>query len=299
MAMDVRLDSSGEEIVLYFDIETEGLHAQTFGNALLAFDEVYRAINAVINPGVEVEIEFLRSDRGSVRAVLKALTKDTSDLITHPVSLIIFPFLLSIFVNWLTVDHVTIIVKDDSYIVEHDGERIVLPRGAEHKAKRAVHDPAVRRSVKNFFAVVDSDPSVKSVDFRPASSPSKPTIPIQRAEFKSVLTSLEVVLPEPETERKQVHRRQSLIVLTAALESSKRKWQFLWNGVKIWADITDPDFFSKVAAHDYEFGHGDQLLVDLEVDQELNKLVGAYENRAYHVLKVHSQTKGSKQLDML
>ena len=69
MAIDVVLERGGEEVVLYFDIEREGLHAQTFGSALRSFDVLYRAINAVINPGVEVEREFRRSDQGSVRAV--------------------------------------------------------------------------------------------------------------------------------------------------------------------------------------------------------------------------------------
>ena len=95
MPIDVVLDSGGEEIVLYFDIATEGLHTQTFGNALLAFDELYRAINAVINPGVEVEVEFIRSDQGSVRTVLKAVKRDAQSLIERPISNIVWPFFVS------------------------------------------------------------------------------------------------------------------------------------------------------------------------------------------------------------
>ena len=126
MAVDIALDRSGEEILLYFDISTEGLHAQTFGNALLAFDELYRSINAVINPGVEIQIEFIRSDQGSVRAVLKALKKDAQELIAKPLSLIIVPFLLGVLATWLLDDKITITVNDDSYVVQRGHERIVL-----------------------------------------------------------------------------------------------------------------------------------------------------------------------------
>lgn len=298
MAGDIALDRSGEEILLYFDISTEGLHAQTFGNALLAFDELYRAINAVINPGVEVEIEFIRSDQGSVRAVLKALKKDANDLIEKPLSLIVLPFLIAILVTWLMDQKVSITVNDDSYVVEHGHEQIVLPRDAQQKAERAESDTAVRRSARNFFAICEADPSVKSVDFRSPRAPTQENIPVDREKFQIIREMSNLVFSELEKTRTQNYYRQTVVLLTAVLEKSKRKWQFLWSGQKIWADITDPDFFTKLATHEYEFGQGDQLLVDLVADQELNQVVGAYQNRAYHIVKVHSHTKGPKQPSM-
>src|SRR4051812_39255203 len=124
MSMDLVLDASGEEIILYFDIESEGLDAQTFGNALILFDELYRSINAILNPGVEIEIEFIRSDRGSIRAVLKSLKKDTKTLLDAPFLYVVFPFLLSILANAVTSSDVMIIVKDDSYVVQHGSKQI-------------------------------------------------------------------------------------------------------------------------------------------------------------------------------
>jgi hypothetical protein len=300
MAIDIALDSNGEEIVLYFDISTEGLHAQTFGNALLAFDEIYRAINAVINPGVEVEVEFIRSDQGSVRAVLKALKKDADNLIKQPLSLIVFPFLIGILTAWLTSEKINIVVNDNSYIVEHGSERIVLPRDAEKKAERVEKDTSVRRSVRNFFSIVEADPSVKSVDFRTPQAPTQAVIPVGRDQFPIIRELPELVLPELQKLRQQTYYRQNLVLLTAVLEKSKkRKWQFLWSGQKIWADINDEDFFTKLATHEYEFGQGDQLVVDMVADQELNEIVGAYATKSYHIIKVHSHAKGPKQFSML
>jgi hypothetical protein len=69
MSTELTLESSDEEILLYFKIAGEGLDAQTFANSLLAFDELYRAINAIANPGREIEVDFIRSDVGSIRAI--------------------------------------------------------------------------------------------------------------------------------------------------------------------------------------------------------------------------------------
>jgi len=51
--------------------------------------------------------------------------------------------------------------------------------------------------------------------------------------------------------------------------------------------------------HEYEFGQGDSLVIDLVAEQELNDFVHAYETKNYHVVKVHSHTRGSKQPSML
>jgi hypothetical protein len=297
--MDIAIESSGEEIVLYFKIDAEGVDAQTFGNALISFDELYRAINGILNPGVEVEIEFIRSDRGSIRAILRSFKKDTETLLEHPFLYVIFPFLLSILANTLTSENVKIVVNDDSYIVKHGSREIVLPRDAQQKATRVERDPSVRRSVRNFFSVVESDPNIKAVDFRRPDVPDEPVIPIEREKFGVLRELPEISEPELPQHKQETYYRQRVVVLTAVLEKTKRKWQFLWNGQKIWADIRDDNFFEKLILHEYEFGQGDSLVVDLIAEQELNQFVKAYETKSYHVSKVHSHGKAPKQPTML
>jgi hypothetical protein len=207
--------------------------------------------------------------------------------------------LLNILSNWVTSDSIKIVVNDDSYVVEHGSERIVLPRNAEQKVQRVENDPAVRRTVRKFFSVIESDQNVRSVDFRSPRVPDEPVIPIERGKF-AVLTELPDVLPPDLPKHKdQPHYRQRVVVVTAVLEKTRRKWHFLWNGQKISADIQDNEFFEKLAQHEYEFGQGDTLLVDLTADQELNEILRAYETKGYHITKVHSHTKGPKQPSML
>jgi hypothetical protein len=300
MSMDIAVASDGEEIVLYFSINAEGVDAQTFGNALISFDGLYRAINGVLNPGLEIEIEFIRSDQGSIRAVLRSLKKDTQSLLKHPFLYAVYPFLIAILANTVTSQDVKVIINDDSYVVKTANQEIILPRQAEHKATQTQRDPSVRRSMRNFFAVVESDPNIKAVDFRQPSVPDQPVIPIGREKFAVLRELPEIAEPELPKEKQETLFHQRVVVVTAVLEKSmKRKWQFLWNGLKFWADIHDADFFEKLFLHEYEFGQGDALVVDLVVEQELNEFVHAYENKNYHVIKVHSHIRGPKQPSML
>lgn len=300
MSMEFVAESGGqEEIILHFTIDADGVDAPTFGNALIAFDGLYRAISGVLNPGLEVEIEFIRSDQGSIQAVLRCFRSDTASLLKRPFLYIVYPILIAVIAGYLTSQDVKVIVNDDSYIVESGHEQIVLPREAQHKTAEAERHPAVRHSIRQFFSVVDSDPHIKGVDFRSPRVPDEPAIPIGREQFALLRDLPEVPEPDLPKYKQETYPRQRVVVVTAVLEgSTTRKWQFLWNGLKIRADIHDVDFFDKLALHEYEFGQGDSLVVDLIADQELNEFVHAYENKGYHVTKVYSHTQGPKQPSM-
>jgi hypothetical protein len=298
MSTELTLESSDEEILLYFKIAGEGLDAQTFANSLLAFDELYRAINAVANPGQEIEVDFIRSDVGSIRAIIRIFKKDTQTLLRAPVTLLILPILIAVVVTKVMSDPINITVNDDSYVVQQGAEKVVLPRSAAGVVRHVDNDVAVRRTIRKFFSVVESDPNVSAVDFRLPQLPDAPVIPIGKDQFAVLRT-----LPEPELaklpkKREEPYSHVPVVVLTAVLEKSKRKWQFLWNGHKIAADIRDDAFFAKLANHEYEFGQGDTLTVDLVAEQELNELVGAYENKSFYIAKVHRHSKGPKQEPM-
>jgi len=302
MSTEVALTSDREEIVLYLRIAAEGVDARTFGNALISFDGLYRAIDEILNPGreIEIEIEFIRSDQGSIRALIRSFKKDKQTLVDHPALYIVFPFLIAIMANYIASRDVKVVVTDYSYIVKSGNQEIILPRQAEHKAIEVQREPSVRRLVRNFFAFVESDPHIKCVDFRAPNAPDQALIPIEREKFAVLRDLPEAAEPELPKIKQQTYLHQYVVVVTAVLEkSTKRKWQFLWNGLKIKAEIHDTDFFEKLLLHEYEFGQGDSLVIDLVADQELNEFAHAYETKSYHVLKVHSHSRGPKQPSML
>jgi hypothetical protein len=293
------LDAEAEEILLYFDIEGAGLDTQTFAHSLLSFDELYRAINNVANPDRDVEVEFVRSDQGSLRAIIRVFTRDGQSLIKAPITLLILPFLLGIIVNKITSDDINIIINEDSYVVEKGHEKIVLPKSKKPLEDLVEKDPAVRRTLRKFFSVVESDPNIKSIDFRVPREPNLPIIPIPRDQFVALRDLPEIVDDELPKSREQPYIRVPVVVVAAVLVKTKRKWEFLWSGHKISAEIRDDSFFEKLANHEYEFGQGDVLLVDLIAKQELNPSIKAYENKAFYISKVHKHTKGPRQAPLL
>lgn len=300
-------EQQNEEIVLFLGGDFSGIHAQTFANALVAFDEFYRSVGFVISPELEFELLLTQTEGGSFKAYIKAVRKDAKSLLEKPVTNVITPILIGVLFLWLSNEKVVIKEGLDSYIVEKGGEKIVLPKypaagefpkNPTEIVKKASRDSSVRRSAKRLIEACELDPEVKEFDIRPSRAPNTPILPIKREHFVVIRGLPDEVLDDIPEVRRRKYYRQRAIVVTAVLEKTKRKWEFLWEGNKINANILDDNFFDKLANHEYEFGQGDVLTIDLEVEQKLNPYIRAYENKLYHVTKVHSHSKGPKQRRM-
>ena len=81
----------------------------------------------------------------------------------------------------------------------------------------------------------------------------------------------------------------------AILVRSARKWQFVWNGIKISAAISDESFYESLARHEYEFGKGDIIDETLRIFQRKDDETGVYINTRYEVIKVHRRIPGPRQ----
>jgi hypothetical protein len=65
----------GDQIVIHFGGSLTSVDAYTFGNALVAFADMIRSVNTIINPGQNIEIRLEAVGPGSFRAVIRRLTK--------------------------------------------------------------------------------------------------------------------------------------------------------------------------------------------------------------------------------
>jgi hypothetical protein len=55
------------------------------------------------------------------------------------------------------------------------------------------------------------------------------------------------------TSRLKDQRNPGSTVIKFVFEKGTRKWQFVWNQIKIYAPITDDEFFIKLASCEYIF----------------------------------------------
>lgn len=164
-----------------------------------------------------------------------------------------------------------------SKITAQDGSTIIVMGGVKNLY---VNCPQVSEAVNSSFEALDNDPRIESMSI---SSDGEATFSADRSEFGMIASS-----PSYESgNTKTVEEETTLTVVKPVLErSTTRKWEFVWRGTKVTANISDKDFMDRL--DDELFGIGTSMDVRLKIIQELDERLKTFINKRYEVVKVHS-----------
>ena len=90
---------------------------------------------------------------------------------------------------------------------------------------------------------------------------------------------------------REVISNERLIVIKPVLENtSRKKWEFLWNNISIKAAILDSSFINNTLAKQ-AFGIGTVMDVELDITQEFSEDLQAFTNKKYEIKEVIDVTK--------
>ena len=163
-----------------------------------------------------------------------------------------------------------------------------------YNRKHAMKNPAtIEHHISRGFGILEEDPSITDFGVTRHLDDKTPLASIPRGDFDT-LSQYANVLETVEGAR-VIEQREKIIILRAILARGNRKWQFVWNGIKISAPILDDTFYDALARHEYEFGQGDILDVLLEIYQERDEATGVYFNKGYQIRHVFGRVPGYRQ----
>jgi hypothetical protein len=288
-----------DEFVLHFGGRPNEVDAFTFSNSLIAIGEALQEINKQLYPDMNVSVTIEGVGPGSFRAKIVTAGRSIGGLFKRRAPDLLINILASIiFVKFLQgyidpAPPMQIIINDDSVVVQRGADRVIVPRNVWDAKERLPKPAEVQKHIARTFEVVREDPSVTEFGILSHIHDETPIAIIPRIHFDDLARI------EPESERDEAHRssdqRARLVVLRAIFERSARRWQFVWNGIRISASIIDPTFFDKLASREYIFGQGDILDVTLRIHQRKDDVAGAYINEAYEIVEVHGVEHGPRQ----
>ncbi len=176
-------------------------------------------------------------------------------------------------------------------------DRIIIPK-ATWEAKEKIKNPKViEHHISTAFSVMAEDPSVSDFGIASSLSDPSPIGTINRSQFAAIARQYEE--KEDDKNKKFQDERTKLTVLKLVFERGNRKWQFVWNGIRISAPIKSDEFFDKLATREYDFSQGDVLDVTLRVHQVRDEISGVFINSDYEVIAVHGLEKMPRQRDLL
>lgn len=285
-----------EALVLHFETEGRRINAYTFASTLIAIADAAKAANVSLNPGYEIEVVVEAVGPGSFRATIRGIYKSRAGVFTAQAAAAIVLGVLGNYIyerTFAVEDSVKIEINTNEVIIRRGDDRVVVPRNVYDATRLVEKNDAFPKAVSRALGAVASDENVSGLALVSRIDAPPPEIVIKRnllqvASLQSIEAPNNRIIPEI----------VDLQILKAILERSKRKWEFMWRGVKISAPITDKQFYIDFFAHDITIAPGDILNVTLHVYQEKDSVTGIYRNSRYEVVQVHGHTPRVKQLKL-
>jgi hypothetical protein len=215
-----------ESVVIYFDSTQSRINAYTLASTLVAFADAAKLANADLNHGYDIEIVVEALGGGSFRTKLVAVYTKANNLFSQHVLLsIVLGVVVSHFVEkalWPDKSP-QIRIETDEVVFEDGSTQVVIPRQVYDAGKKIGEQARFKQAIAKIAEKVVADDS------------PRPALIVDRAQL-IVLASGSA---EDEEDRRVVEEQCELQIVGAILVPGRRKWEFIWRGVKITAPILD------------------------------------------------------------
>lgn len=141
--------------------------------------------------------------------------------------------------------------------------------------------------------MIEKDNNITSFGFTKNLSDTDPDIVISRDRFGLLSAPF-----EPVDSQREIQEIADLQIKRAILERSKRKWEFIWRGIKISAPVLDNKFYDDFFAHKITVAPGDSLEAVLKIYQSRDDDTGIYINTRYEVVEVNKHLPRQAQAEI-
>lgn len=285
-----------DSVVLYFDTENTTINAYTLASTLVAIADAAKAANSSLNAGHNVEIVVEALGPGSFKAKIAAVYTESKNIFSFQLVAGVVIGLLSNYIYERTFavdDSIRVEIHTEEVLIEKGQERIVVPRNIYDATREAEKNPKFSDSIDRAFKSIANDSRVKGIGLVKSMDSERPEIILPRGEL--LASTGEAIEVEVEGVR-VISETADLQILKAILQRGKRKWEFMWRGIKISAPVTSDAFYNEFFSHDITIAPGDSLEVNLEIKQVLDADTGIYANKSYEVTDVFAHHPRLKQV---
>lgn len=282
-----------EELKIHFGVDEHYINASTLSQSLINITDLIRTIDLVINPGYEIEILVEGTGPGSFRIDIRKGLNNLRHNIFNADNFKNFAIGIFTTMVWEMANPekpIVVINNDKEYILQRGDERIVLPKNAEQYYDSIKRNDSINNALSKTFETIKQDKRIHYMEFSPTNNIDNASVYVERERFDNF------ILTENNDDLKEEIITTKLTIIRAVLEKGNRKWQFLWNGIKISAPIKDESFYSDFAAHNITIAPGDNLEVSLKIIKIKDADSQLYFNKDYEVAKVirHNSNNSSQ-----
>jgi hypothetical protein len=274
-------------ISLYFDIEQgESPDLEVIAQASIAWSRLLKEIGSIVDPSVELRVEFLSGTIGSrsINSIVRAVQKVANDnpWTVGPLLTIASVFLLG------PVDHLSGHMTDAlSELVGHKHTETIDDESIEKIAKRVLELEKNRNAVElrqEVYKHSNKEPKIKGLGTSDQIG-QKPLVIIPRSEFqaRSGITEEVVESVERKTEWK---RDYPVTIVRSYSKAEPRRWRFADGRGEFSATMLDPELLEliRLGHSGIEVGEGVEIRIDLRI--KLERVGGVWHEKSLDVMHV-------------
>lgn len=277
-----------KKIIIRFEGQTHQVDVNTLTSSLLVFSESLKEINKDIGSGksIEIKIEALHPGSFEIHTIVNAVAENNLLTAIAQIGGVASTIGLAYqgvvrLRSWLKKE------KKEIEVVEIGGDKTTIKTksGDVFICSNVVYNiyntnQIVNDHISDQFRILEEDPAIEGLTI----ASDGEVVNISKEDFSGLAEKIDVT---DHNKKKEIKERQKVIVVKPVLENSTtRRWEFIWNGNKISANITDVAFLERMEQGEYRFGTGDTMVVDLQINQVLNPVYDAWVNESYQIALV-------------
>lgn len=285
------------KIEIKFGGELHEINVDLLVESLVSYSLVTQEAAAYIAPGSIVNIKVQTPKEGSFTIVLDLITENTPSLFTREnlqlaANLVVVVGGLYGLKKWLSIKGKPEVVKekeDESIEIRNKNGSIVIDKRVYNIYRNSVN---TRENLRKTFTKLKeeeeiSDFSIKDLDTE------KQIFYVDKTEFEKMASDSD----EIEQEKQKMTKENQELSLFKIIFRENYKWEFYYQGNKIYASVDDSRFFTKIEKGEIAFRSGDRLIVDLEIEQVFSEAANTFINDSYRITKViqHIPRSGVEQ----
>lgn len=254
--------------------------------SLINYSSVTQEAAAYLSPGLKVNIKIKAPERGSFKILLDLIaenagdlfTKDNINLAANIVEIVGGLYGLKYWISKYGRPEKIQPIENDAIKISNNNGDIVISNNVFNIYQE---NPKVRENLRNTFTKLKeveeiNDFSIKDIDT------GRDIFKVEKEDFK-LLASFD---DEIEQRRQIVVREDQELSIFKIVFKENYKWEFFFQGVKIYASVKDTSFFEKIEKGEIAFRSGDKLIADLEISQVFNEAANTFVNEDYYIIKV-------------
>lgn len=273
-------------VTVKFGGQVEAVDIGTFTRVLIDYSSILQAACKEEDPNAAIEANVRTVRPGCLEVDLSIIAKTIGDLFSDPSTS------LETIVNGIAI--ASGFYGFAKFLGKHgravraegrpDGVSVTAEDGTTTLVNNGVINlymdcPKATDAVCKSFESLDNDPRVESVSIV---SDGEEQFRAERDEFSAMASSPAYESPQSRT----IEERVKLTVVKPVLEKlTSRKWEFVWRGEKITANVTSRDFIESLV--DRSFSVGTVMDVTLRSHQVYDDNLHAYINKRREVIEVY------------